>query len=88
LINLCNVIQITSPKSITEESIYKKTALLFYYLKGYLGETLFDQCMHNYFEKWKFKHPQPEDIQAVFEETTKQNLDWFFNEFNWNNQED
>ncbi|MFM2227330.1 MAG: hypothetical protein RL664_673 [Bacteroidota bacterium] len=60
--------------------VYKKTALLFYYLKGYLGETLFDQCMHNYFEKWKFKHPQPEDIQAVFEETTKQNLDWFFNE--------
>jgi len=60
--------------------VYKKTAILFYYLKGYLGETLFDQCMHNYFEKWKFKHPQPEDIQAVFEETTKQNLDWFFNE--------
>ena len=60
--------------------VYKKTALLFYYLKGYLGETLFDQCMHNYFEKWKFKHPQPEDIQAVFEETTGQKLDWFFNE--------
>jgi hypothetical protein len=36
--------------------------------------------MHNYFEKWKFKHPQPEDIQAVFEETTGQKLDWFFNE--------
>ena len=60
--------------------VYKKTALLFYYLKGYLGETLFDQCMHNYFEKWKFKHPQPEDIQAVFEETTGQKLDWFFKE--------
>ena len=60
--------------------VYKKTALLFYYLKGYLGETLFDQCMHNYFEKWKFKHPQPEDIQSVFEETTNQKLDWFFNE--------
>lgn len=60
--------------------VYKKTALLFYYLKGYLGEPLFDKCMHNYFEKWKFKHPQPEDIQAVFEETTGQKLDWFFNE--------
>lgn len=60
--------------------VYKKTALLFYYLKGYLGEPLFDQCMHNYFEKWKFKHPQPEDLQAVFEETTGQKLDWFFNE--------
>ena len=60
--------------------VYKKTAVLFYYLKGYLGETLFDQCMHNYFEKWKFKHPQPEDIQSVFEETTNQKLDWFFNE--------
>ena len=60
--------------------VYKKTALLFYYLKGYLGETLFDQCMHNYFERWKFKHPQPEDVQAIFEETTHQNLDWFFKE--------
>ena len=60
--------------------VYKKTAILFYYLKASLGTELFDQCMHNYFEQWKFKHPQPEDLRRVFEETTKQDLGWFFND--------
>lgn len=60
--------------------VYKKTAILFYYLKASLGNNLFDLCMHNYFDQWKFKHPQPEDLRRVFEETTKQDLGWFFND--------
>jgi len=60
--------------------VYKKTAILFYYLKGYLGEALFDECMHTYYNEWKFKHPSPEDIENVFERVSKQNLDWFFHD--------
>lgn len=58
--------------------IYDKSALILDYLKGYLGEELFDRCMHVYYETWKFKHPQPEDLQAVFEKETGKKLDWFF----------
>ena len=58
--------------------VYAKTGIGFHYLKGYLGEVLFDQCMNNYYDKWKFKHPKPKDLEKVFEETSKKNLDWFF----------
>ncbi|MGB0932993.1 MAG: M1 family metallopeptidase [Lishizhenia sp.] len=58
--------------------VYQKTGLIFDYLKSYLGEEKFDQCMRAYYDKWEFKHPQPEDIEAVFEEKTGENLDWFF----------
>ncbi len=61
--------------------VYSKTGIGFHYLKAYLGEELFDQCMNKYFDKWKFKHPQPEDIQSVFQNTSKLNLDWFFQDY-------
>jgi Peptidase family M1 domain len=58
--------------------VYKKSALAFNYLMNYLGEETMNACMANYFEEWKFKHPQPEDIQESFERTTNKDLNWFF----------
>jgi hypothetical protein len=58
--------------------VYAKTGLEFNYLRNYLGDELFDKCMRKYYEKWEFKHPQPQDIRQVFEEVTGKNLDWFF----------
>lgn len=58
--------------------VYSKTGVVFTYLKAYLGEKLFDKCMHDYYEKWKFKHPQPENLKASFENVTGMNFDWFF----------
>ncbi|MFN5295073.1 MAG: M1 family metallopeptidase, partial [Flavobacteriales bacterium] len=60
--------------------VYKKTALAFNYLMQYLGEDMMNRCMAAYFEAWKFKHPSPADIEAVFEATSGKNLDWFFQE--------
>jgi hypothetical protein len=36
--------------------------------------------MQAYFERWKFRHPQPEDFRAVLEETSGQNLGWLFDD--------
>jgi hypothetical protein len=58
--------------------MYMKTGLVFNYLKEYLGEELFDKCMHTYYETWKFKHPDPADMQAVFESVSERDLDWLF----------
>lgn len=58
--------------------VYVKTALAFDYLRSYLGDKTFDECMHRYFEVWKFKHPSPGDMENIFEDITHQNLDWFF----------
>ena len=60
--------------------VYGKTAISFNYLKAYLGDSLYDQCMQAYFEKWKFKHPQPEDLRAIFKTETKKDLNWFFDD--------
>ena len=58
--------------------VYTKTALAFDYLQAYLGEDELDKAMHTYFQKWKFKHPQPADIKATLEESTQKDLSWFF----------
>lgn len=60
--------------------VYDKTAFCFHYLCSYLGANLFDSLMHTYYETWKFKHPQPEDLKAIFEQGSKQNLEWFFDD--------
>lgn len=61
-------------------SVYSKTGFIFNYLANYLGETLFDSLMHNYFEAWKFRHPQPSNLREIFEKRSSKNLDWFFND--------
>ncbi len=58
--------------------IYVKTALAFDFLESYLGEKMFDQCVHAYYDQWKFKHPSPSDLQSVFETVSGRDLDWFF----------
>jgi hypothetical protein len=58
--------------------VYKKSAIAFNFLLNYLGEDVFNQCMSAYFEAWKFKHPAPQDIRAVFEKTSGKDLSWFF----------
>ena len=61
--------------------VYSKTGIGFHYLKDYLGEDLFDDCMHTYFDKWKFRHPKPKDIAEVFSLNSYKNLSWFFDDF-------
>jgi hypothetical protein len=59
-------------------TVYHQTALSLRYLAAYLGQARFDQAMHLYYTRWQFRHPYPEDMQAVFEESTGQPLGWFF----------
>jgi hypothetical protein len=58
--------------------MYQKTGLVFFYLKYYLGEEAFDKAMSAYFEEFKFKHPQPEDLRRVLEKSSGKDLGWFF----------
>lgn len=60
--------------------IYAKTALAFDYLMNYLGEKKMDELMQRYFNEWKFKHPQPEDLKKILSENSGKDLSWFFND--------
>lgn len=58
--------------------VYGKVAIYTYYLQHYLGEELMDKIMQEYFDEWKFKHPQPADIRRAFESNTDADLSWYF----------
>ncbi|MBS1646842.1 MAG: M1 family metallopeptidase [Bacteroidetes bacterium] len=60
--------------------VYSKTALLFDYLKNYMGENDFDIAMQFYFEHAKFKHPSPIDLQKTLEYFSEKDLSWFFDD--------
>ncbi len=61
--------------------VYGKTGIGFDYLLAYLGDSLYDACMQTYFDRWKFKHPQPSDIRKVFEEVSGKDLSWLFEDY-------
>jgi hypothetical protein len=39
---------------------------------------LFDSCLHEYYNRWKFKHPYPEDFKKVIEDVSGKNVDFIF----------
>ncbi len=57
---------------------YVKTALWMYMLESALGREKIDDAFKFYFQTWKHKHPQPEDMQAAFEQSTGAKLDRYF----------
>lgn len=60
--------------------VYSKTAIVFDYLMAYLGEKKMDELMQRYFDTWKFRHPQPEDLRAILERGSGKDLGWFFDD--------
>ncbi len=61
--------------------IYCKAPQGFNYLRSYLGDSLYDNIMHDYYRKWANKHPMPDDLRKVFESHTEKDLSWFFDDF-------
>ena len=61
---------------------YAKTAEWLKYLEKTLGKSLFDSCMHTYYNRWQFKHPYPNDFKKIFEEISGRTLDHEFNLLN------
>jgi len=43
-----------------------------------LGKPLFDSCMQEYYHRWQFKHPYPEDLKKTMEDVSGKNMDSTF----------
>jgi hypothetical protein len=61
--------------------VYNKMAMGFSYLRGFLGDSLFDSIMHDYYLTWQSRHPGPDDLRKVFESGSSKDLSWFFDDF-------
>ncbi len=57
---------------------YVKAAIWMYIIEASTSRQTADAAFKNYFAKWKFKHPQPEDMKAAFEEAAGKKLDAVF----------
>jgi hypothetical protein len=59
---------------------YNKTSLWLHTLERHLGWPTMRRVLATYFERWRFRHPKPEDFFAVVREVSGQDLTWFFDE--------
>jgi aminopeptidase N len=59
---------------------YNKTALWLNTLERYLGWDRLQKGMSTYFERWKFRHPKPDDFFQALNEASGQDLTWFLGE--------
>ncbi len=57
---------------------YSKTADWMKSLERKMKKDPFDKMMKKYFDKWKFKHPYPEDFKKVVESSDSANYKSFF----------
>ena len=61
--------------------LYYKAPLGFNFLNKYLGDSIYNKALQQYYRAWKFRHPTPADLQTELESVSGRNLDWFFNDF-------
>ena len=59
-------------------NLYMKPAVGLYVLQDILGEELFKKCLAAYIETWRGKHPTPLDFFYHVNQTSQQNLNWFW----------
>ena len=57
---------------------YVKAAEWMYLLELTIGRDKLDRAFQHYFSLWKFKHPQPADMKAAFEQVVNGSLTQFF----------
>ncbi len=58
--------------------VYYKTSRWMHWLEKELGTETFNKAMQEYYRRWQFKHPQPEDFKKVMEDVSGKNLDAAF----------
>ena len=77
-----SAIDIPSDKFTTSDEYstasYLKAALWLYILEDGVGREKLDNAFQHYFNLWRGKHPQPQDLKAAFEESLGVNLDKYF----------
>lgn len=67
------------PKTAADIS-YSKTALWLVTLERYLGWEVLQRILSTFFERYRYRHPSPEDFFAVADEVSGRDLSWFFDQ--------
>jgi hypothetical protein len=62
-------------------SVYSKGEVFLDQLEYILGNKDFEKTMIEYYNQWKFKHPNPNDFKRVAEQVSGLELDWYLEQF-------
>lgn len=66
---------------------YSKTSVWLATLERHLGWEVLREILSTFYERWSFRHPEPEDFFAVANEVTRArlgfDLDWFFDQVHY-----
>ncbi|MDZ4772272.1 MAG: M1 family metallopeptidase [Planctomycetota bacterium] len=57
---------------------YRRTATALRSLQGLVGEDKFLRGMRHYAETWRYRHPYPQDFFDAFQEGSKVEIAWYF----------
>jgi aminopeptidase N len=74
---------ISDPFNIFTSIVFDKGAYTLHMLRGVMGDSIFFNCLFNYAtnEELMYMNATTEDFISICEETFKQDLDWFFNQW-------
>ena len=67
--------------SIFDAVTYQKGGAVLHTLRETVGDTNFWKAINIYLNKYKYENVETADLQRVFEDVSKQNLDWFFKQW-------
>ncbi len=56
---------------------YVKGAVFLHQMEYIIGKQAFDKGLLRYYDTWKFKHPNANDVTRVFEKQSGLELDWY-----------
>lgn len=71
---------IVNGKGITP-NIYGRGSRILWMLNTLIGEELFWKSINHFLKKHEYSLVETNDLKIAFEETTGENLDWFFNQW-------
>lgn len=66
------------PGNLGIVAYYKPAVGLQMLRESIIGPDLFDEAFKAYFERWKYKHPTPEDFFNTMEDVSGRELDWYW----------
>ena len=70
-----------TPNDLLDTTTYKKGAFVIHMLREQVGDEIFWKALNRYLNKYKYQVVDSSDLQKVFEETSGQKLDWFFDQW-------
>jgi len=69
------------PSSQYGTMAYQKPAAVLVMLEDVIGKETFSKAMNEYYQRWLYKHPYPQDFFNTIEDVAGRDLDWFWNQW-------